>query len=263
MEQSLIADRYRLLDVIGIGGEARVFRARDLEAEADVAVRVSLRPDAKTNFASPVEFHPGWVKLLASGVDASCGPYQVFELLGGETLQEKVKQGRLDDGSWLAFIQQSLNAVEALHAAGWVHGDLNAENFMQENSTATWKLLELPFLGFAPPEDRSALFGAIHSLAPEQLQGRPADSRSDIYALGVLYYYAASGKFPHSGSTRQEVVISLLRFPPVPLREKDPARPGSVAEWVMRLLERDPQRRFPTIAEARRVLPSAPSDGRK
>jgi len=251
-EESLIAGRYRLLELLGAGGEAEVYRVRDERDHADVALRRPRQPQGEAGPVPALDFHPGWVRLLDSGFDPARGPFQVFELLQGETLRQAVQRGPLDDAAWKKFITQSLDAVAALHDAGWVHGDLNADNFFHAGTA--WKLLELPFLRLAPPGPRSTIFGSIHSLSPEQLQGQPADTRSDLYALGCLFYYAATGEFPQPGQTRQEVVIGILRFPPAPLLEKSPGRDPRLAGWVMGLLERDPQKRAASATEARRLL---------
>jgi serine/threonine protein kinase len=248
-EEPLIADRYQALELIGSGGEARVFRALDRQLNREVALRLPRHPGPPQKSPAPAEWHPGWVRLLEQAPD---GSYQIFELLEGETLRQKIGQAPLDEKCWLEFIRQSLDAVEALHAAGWIHGDLNAENFLHVKTS--WKLLELPFLRLAVPAHRSTLFGSIHTLAPEQMKNQAADARSDLYALGCLYYYAAAGEYPHAGSSSQEIAISLLRFSPVPLREKVPAISPQRSEWVMTLLQRDPQSRFPSIAAARRLL---------
>jgi serine/threonine protein kinase len=248
MENTLIDGRYLLLATIGTGGEARVFRARDPLMESDVALRLALRPGT---YAAPDQlpaFHDGWVQLLAAGNDPHYGAYQVFELLEGQTLSQLVRTGTLDPDEWRIFVEQSLNAVEALHDAGWIHGDLNADNFL--HSPSGWKLLELPFLRFNPPAGRSALFGSIHTLAPEQFDGQQPDSRSDLYSLGCLYYYAASGAWPHPGASAQEVAIHCLRFEPEPLGEKAQRLPASWSGWVMKLITREPNDRFPSAAAA-------------
>jgi serine/threonine protein kinase len=252
MENMLIDERYQLLAAIGSGGEARVFRARDTTIGNDVAVRLALRPGASAAWGQSPAFHDGWVRLLASGFDPQVGAYQVFELLEGGTLGQLIRSGPLDPNEWRIFVNQSLDAVEALHAAGWTHGDLNADNFFQ--AAFGWKLLELPFLRFDPPTGRSTLFGNIHTLAPEQIDGAQPDVRSDLYALGCLYYYAASGAYPHLGASSQEVAIHCLRFSPDPLGEKAPDLPARWSAWVMRLLAREPGHRFPSIAAARQLL---------
>ncbi len=198
------------------------------------------------------DFHDGWVQLLDAGTDPEFGAYQVFELLEGRTLRQVIESGPLDADEWHGFVSQSLDAVEALHVFNWVHGDLNADNFFL--AAAGWKLLELPFLRFDPPAGRSALFGSIHTLAPEQFDGKLPDARSDLYSLGCLYYYAASGAWPHPGVTSQEVAIHCLRFPPEPLGEKAPHLPAPWSAWVMNLLARTPDERFSSIAAARQLL---------
>jgi serine/threonine protein kinase len=252
METTLIDDRYELLAAIGSGGEARVFRARDTATQEEVAVRLALRPGASAPPEPPASFHDGWVRLLASGSDLQYGAYQVFELLEGQTLGQMIRSGPLDPADWRFLVDESLDAVEALHDAGWPHGDLNADNLFR--TASGWKVLELPFLRLDPPEGRSALFGSIHTLAPEQIDGARADVRSDLYSLGCLYYYAASGAFPHPGSNNQEVAIHCLRFAPDPLGEKAPGLPAPWSAWVMTLLAREPRDRFSSVAAARQLL---------
>lgn len=249
---SLIDQRYQLLAELGTGGEARVFRARDLVDEIDVAVRFPLAPVSLSIEISAPAHHDSWVRRLATGIDPQHGAYQVYELLEGKTLDQLLSSGPLSPRDWHGFVHQSLAAVEALHLAGWVHGDLNADNFFQ--STTGWKLLELPFFRFAPPVDRSAIFGSIYTISPEQFDGQRPDARSDLYSLGCLYYYAASGKFPHPGENTRQVAIHCLRFPAEPLREKAPTLPAAWSEWVMKLIALKPDDRFSTAAAARQLL---------
>jgi serine/threonine-protein kinase len=255
MENTLIDGRYLLHDALGSGGEARVFRATDTTTGENVAVRLALQPCAYSGPDQLPPFHNGWVRFLAMGADPLYGAYQVFELLEGRTLGQMVKSGPLDPDEWRLFVDQSLDAVEALHAIGWPHGDLNADNFFRTDSI--WKLLELPFLRLDPPEGHTALFGSIHTLAPEQIDGARPDVGSDLYALGCLYYYAASGAYPHPGANSAEVAIHCLRFAPDPLGEKAPGLPASWSDWVMTLLAREPGDRFPTVAAARQLLGDA------
>jgi serine/threonine protein kinase len=251
MQETLIDRRYLLLEAIGSGGEARVFRARDTATGDIVAARLALKPVTYAPQDS-VPIHPNWVRFFHWGVDPQQGAYQIFELLEGMTLDAMIKSGPLDSTAWRAFVEQSLGAVAALHDTGWIHGDLNAGNFFQ--SSSGWKLLELPFLRFDPPPDRTALFGSIHTLAPEQIDGAMADVRSDLYALGCLYYYAACGEFPHTGATSQEIAVQRLCFAPVDLAQKAPHLPAAWSAWVMPLLARSPADRYPSAAAARQLL---------
>jgi serine/threonine protein kinase len=260
MKDTLIANRYRLQEPLGSGGEARVFRARDETTGTLVALRLGLQPATHTSAAAPPAFHPGWVQLLDSGIDPKLGAYQILELLAGKTLGKTIESAPLDTAPWQLFVRQSLHAVDALHAAGWIHGDLNADNFLNPDSSRPhWKLLELPFLRFDAPAHRSPLFGSIHTLAPEQINGAPADARSDLYSLGCLYYYAAAGVYPQTGTNHQDIVIERLRFAPPPLREKAPQLPPFCCDWVMQLLQRDPRERPDSIAAAHHLLEVASS----
>jgi serine/threonine protein kinase len=257
-EATLFDGRYELLESLASGGEAEVQRALDAQTGDEVAIRLArpehpLSPPAQP--ATLPDFHPGWVRHFRSGRDAHRGPYQVFELLRGETFAQCVADGPLDPASWLAFARESLAAVAALHAAGWTHGDLNAANFIRLHAPPhAWKLLELPFLHLNPAQPHTSMFGSIHTLAPEQLEGRAAGPASDVYALGCLYYKAAAGEFPHHGGTSAEIAIDRLRFPASPLGAKTPAFPAAWTGWVMPLLEREPQKRPDAATAARQLL---------
>lgn len=248
-----IASRYRLLENIGSGGEARVFRAHDLVAGMDVAVRLPPPGEAHGTIHEIPTYHPGWVRLLDRGTDREHGPYTVFELLRGKTLGALVRHRPFLPDAWLEFVRQSLEAIEALHHAGWVHGDLNADNFLLD-AGVKWKLLDLPFQHAEPVKNRSPLFGSIYTLAPEQFGGQMAALRSDIYALGCLYYYAACGRYPHADGNEAEIAVGRLRFPAEPLHERAPSLSRTMASWVMRLLEREPDDRPASASEAWRLL---------
>jgi serine/threonine protein kinase len=252
MENTSIDKRYRLVAPIGAGGEARVFRAHDSTTNTDVALRLAPGSTQMVFTHAVPAHHDRWVKFLDSGSDPQYGFYQTFELLEGRTLRQVIQSAPLEVGDWRFLVDQSLDAVEVLHDAGWVHGDLNADNLFHTDSG--WKLLELPFVRLAPQARRSALFGSIYTLAPEQIDGAIATVASDIYALGCLYYFAASGAYPHPGASSTEVAIHCLRFPPDPLDNKARDLSPIMTDWVMHLLQRDAVARPATIAAARHLL---------
>jgi serine/threonine protein kinase len=254
MNDTLIHERYLLLEAIGTGGEAQVFRALDNATSRQVALRLDQQSRGETSLPeAPPELYPGWVRLLDQGIDATHGAYQVFEFFDGPTLSQAVRRSPLGREEWQQFVTQSLRAVEALHQAGWVHGDLNGDNFILAGD-AQWKLIELPFHSPPPPADRTPAFGSIHTLAPEQLDGAPPDARSDYYSLGCLYYFAATGTYPHVGENSRQIAIERLRFPAEPLGGKARHLPASWCEWVMELLERDPQNRPASPSAAYHLL---------
>jgi serine/threonine protein kinase len=242
MDATIIDGRYLLLNPLGSGGEAQVFRARDNTDESDVALRLSINPGSACSAAEPPAHHDGWVRLLGVGNDSVFGAYQIFELLAGWTLAELIKVGTLNTEDWRKLVWQTLDALDDLHAGGWIHGDLNADNLFE--TAAGWKLLELPFHRFSPPENRSAVYGSIHTIAPEQIDRAPASVQTDLYSMACLYYYAASGSYPHPGANSREIAIHCLRFPPEPLAQKAPQLPAAWCEWIMGLLARDPAQRL-------------------
>lgn len=251
----IVAQHYEIGERLGTGGEAHVFRARHRPTGTEVALRLT-PPNVAGEMRSmrqPPEQFPGWVRLLDHGIDPAHGVYSVFELLRGETLGAMLARGVLPAQEWHRFVRESLDAVDALHRAGWVHGDLNADNFLLHEGS-TWKLLDLPFHDTTPAEMRSPLFGSIYTMAPEQFAARAPDVRSDLYALGCLYYAAAAGAFPHAGGTEADIAIGRLRFPPEPLEARSAALTSNEAGWVMRLLAIDPVERPADVGTARQLL---------
>jgi serine/threonine protein kinase len=252
----IIAGRYELGEQLGQGGEAQVYRARDVVLDQEVALRLSPIHgvgETPTSLRPPPTQHPGWVRLLEHGIDQAHGVFTVFELLRGETLGALVARGPLPARAWHQFVRESLDAVGALHEAGWVHGDLNADNFLLHDGT-TWKLLELPFHQPGPPDKRSPFFGSIYTMAPEQFAGRASNARSDLYALGCLYYAAASGVYPHAGGSEVEIAVGRLRFPATPLHGLARFLTGGESAWVMQLLATNSADRPSDVAAARQLL---------
>jgi len=252
MENTLIDGRYLLFAAIGAGGEARVYRARDQRTGIDVALRLPIQPRIQTAPIDPPGQHEHWVHLLASGSDPQQGAYNVFELLEGRTLAQVIESKPLSPADWRVFVEHSMAAVKMLHTLNWIHGDINADNFFQ--TSAGWKLLELPFLRLPPPPGRSTMFGSIFTLAPEQIDGAKPSVQTDIYALGCLYYYAACGDYPFTGSSTVEVALNIRAGGAPGLRGKAPALPGAWIDWVMKMISPQIKDRFSSLAAARQLL---------
>jgi serine/threonine protein kinase len=251
-----VAGRYEILGPLGAGGEAHVFRARDLILETEVALRLVAAPvEDLSRPPLPVSPDPAWVRLLDRGLDPAHGAYAAFELLRGETLGALAARGPLPPDEVRFFAHRALDAVGALHAAGWIHGDLNADNFLLHRGR-TWKLLELPFHRLSA-RATSPLFGSIYTLSPEQIDGHRADVRSDLFALGCLIYFAAAGVYPHGAGSEADIAVGRLRFPATPLRDLAPGLPARFAQAIMPLLARDPADRPENVPAACALLRSA------
>ena len=162
--------------------------------------------------------------------------------------------GPFGPNDWRSFVDQSLDAVEALHEAGWIHGDLNADNFFRADSG--WKLLELPFSRFDPPEGALRDFGSIHTLAPEQIDGAQPDVRSDLYALGSSIISPPGGQIAPWPANRREIAIDRLRFRPI-CAGKRPDCPGRGSLGDEPDTRPSPSTAFPLAATARQLLAEA------
>ncbi|MDQ2978086.1 MAG: serine/threonine-protein kinase, partial [Acidobacteriota bacterium] len=255
---------YEILSPIGAGGMGEVYRARDTRLEREVAVKVlahslSKDLDALARFEREAKSvaalsHPGILGLFDVGRDKDIS-YAVTELLDGETLRERLAGGRLPVRTALDYARQISDALAAAHGRGIVHRDLKPENVIVTGEGRT-KILDFGiarrlFEAGSPDEPTLAgptrpgtLFGTPSYMAPEQLRGRPADARSDIFAAGVLLLEMLSGKHPFRRDSEAETMAAILNEDPTELA--DPARPlaPALVRLIARCLEKSPEKRF-------------------
>ncbi|HXM78152.1 MAG TPA: serine/threonine-protein kinase, partial [Thermoanaerobaculia bacterium] len=260
---------YEILSPIGAGGMGEVYRARDTRLEREVAIKVlahSLSKDleALARFEREAKSvaalsHPGILGLYDVGRDKDVS-YAVTELLDGETLRERLAAGRLPVRTALDYARQIAEALAAAHARGIVHRDLKPENVIVTGEGRT-KILDF---GIArrlfeegSPDDPTlaarttpgTLFGTPSYMSPEQLRGRPADARSDIFAAGVLLLEMLSGKHPFRRDSEAETMAAILNEDPTELA--DPTRPlaPALVRLIARCLEKSPEKRFQSASD--------------
>ncbi|MEV1158024.1 serine/threonine-protein kinase [Micromonospora chokoriensis] len=263
----LLARRYRLLDQIGAGGMSVIWRARDEVLDRLVALKVlapSLAADARFRGmvreearAAAQLVHPHLTSVHDYGEtvdpDGSITSFVVMELLDGEELELRLTEGPLP---WAEAVQVGAQVAEALAAAhrlGIVHRDITPANVMM---TATGvKVLDFGIatrIG-APDEDEDGeTFGTPAYVAPERLDGAPAQPSTDVYSLGVLLYEALTGRVPYPADTWEQLSAALADGPPPTLAEL-PELPPPVARICLRSLARDPADR-PTARQVATVL---------
>ena len=255
---------YEILSPIGAGGMGEVYRARDTRLEREVAVKVlahslSKDLDALARFEREAKSvaalsHPGILGLFDVGRDKDIS-YAVTELLDGETLRERLVAGRLPVRTALDYARQISDALAAAHGRGIVHRDLKPENVIVTGEGRT-KILDFGIARrlfeagspdeptLAEPTRPGTLFGTPSYMSPEQLRGRPADARSDIFAAGVLLLEMLSGKHPFRRDSEAETMTAILNEDPTGLA--DPARPlaPALVRLIARCLEKSPEKRF-------------------
>ena len=258
---------YEVLGTLGSGGMSEVYRARDSRLQRDVAIKVvgeSLAGDA--GFLSRLEQearlagslnHPNILAVHDIGVHEGM-PYVVTELLQGETLRERMARGPVPLGQALEWAGQIAHALAAAHGLGIVHRDLKPENVFLTR-TGQLKLLDFgiakatahvteargmldPTMSPAGSATRTgAVLGTPGYMSPEQVRGEHVDSRSDIFALGIILHELLSGQRVFKSGSIVESGYSILHDEPAPLPASVP--PG-VAQVVQRCLAKDPEQRF-------------------
>ena len=271
----VIAGRYVLREILGAGGMGVVYRAVDLEHGDDVALKIlrrrhSSNAGATQRFLAEAEVggrvrHPNVVAVHDSGTAADGAPFLVMELVRGQLLDKLVERaGELPLQRVAAIVGQLLAGLEALHAAGLVHGDVKTGNILVapcEDGDAV-KLIDLG-LARAPDSADAAparmASGTPEYMAPEVIRGEPAQPVSDLYAAGTVLYQLLTGATPFEGGTSREILRRHLDDEVVPpsLRCPDRGIPLALERAVMSALAKDPAARYPTARAFAEALAAA------
>lgn len=274
----MLAERYELEALIGVGGMAKVFRATDRRTGAVVAVK-RLRvdagiPDARDRFAREVRLldqidHPHCVRLLDHGVDGDV-PFAVLELLIGADLRDAMR-GPLPPSQVIALTRQLIEALSELHARDIIHRDVKPENLMLTRDANGRDRLVLVDFGAALPVGpgyegpcvkRTAagfVLGTPVAIPPEQLQGAAVGVQTDLYAVGALMFELLTGEMPFTGDPAEILREKMQgRHPKLP-----PCAPKSLAMLVHSLMHPDPSLRLASVRATLRALAFADIDLRR
>nr|WP_240742119.1 serine/threonine-protein kinase [Micromonospora zingiberis] len=263
----LLATRYRLIDQIGAGGMSVIWRAHDEVLDRMVALKVlapSLAADARFRDmvreearAAAQLVHPHVTSVHDYGEtvspDGTITSFVVMELLSGEELECRLTEGPLPWPEAVEIAAQVADALAAAHRLGIVHRDVTTANVMMTQVGA--KVLDFGIatrIG-APDEDEDgATFGTPAYVAPERLDGAPAQPATDVYSLGVLLHETLTGRVPYPAETWEELSAALADRSPPTLTEV-PELPPAVAQICLRCLSRDPADR-PTARQVATAL---------
>ena len=275
---------YEIVAGLGAGGMGEVYRARDTRLDRSVAIKIlpshlSCNSEVKSRFEREARTlssvtHPHICHLYDVGSQAGV-EFLVMELLEGETLASRLQKGPLPLQDLLKIGVQIADALAKAHRLGIIHRDLKPANIMLTKSGA--KLMDF---GLAKPSTVGAaitssssgaatatlqspatpistvgmVVGTIQYMSPEQIEGKEADARSDIFALGAVLYEMATGHRAFAGKSHLSVVSAILHQEPVPLTSVQPASPSSLDYVVRTCLAKDPDERFQTAHDVKLQL---------
>jgi eukaryotic-like serine/threonine-protein kinase len=265
VEDMVFGRRYRVIERIGTGGMADVYKAVDETLGRTVAVKVMHAryaddPDFVQRFrheasAAANLSHPAIVNIYDYGVEGGTY-YIVMELVRGTDLKAVVKQrGAIDPTSVADYGAQVASALSAAHGYGIIHRDIKPQNIVLMPE-GTIKVMDF---GIARAVDSDAtqtgtVMGTAQYVSPEQAQGRKLGPESDLYSLGVVLYELATGRLPFEGDTPVSVALKHVNDEPVPPRQVNPQIPPALEAVILKAMQKDPSRRYRSAEEMREDL---------
>ncbi|HTZ95639.1 MAG TPA: protein kinase [Terriglobales bacterium] len=263
---------YEIQSSIGAGGMGEVYRARDPRLGRDVAIKIlpssfSSDRDRLQRFeqearAAAALNHPNILAIFDIGSENGA-PYVVSELLEGETLRDRLRTGPLNPRRAIEFSLQILRGLAAAHEKGITHRDLKPENVFLTNDGRV-KILDFGLAKLTHPETASnsgeaptmqvatepgLVMGTVGYMSPEQVRGKTADARSDLFAFGAILYEMLSGKRAFHGETPADTMSAILKEDPPQFSETGRNVPPGLERIVNHCLEKNPAQRFQSASD--------------
>jgi len=264
---------YKILASLGAGGMGEVYRALDTRLGRDVAIKVlsshlAATPEVRARFEREARTisqlnHPHICTLYDVGHQDGID-YLVMELLEGQTLAHRLGKSPLPVAEVLSLGAQIAEALDRAHRAGVVHRDLKPGNVMltksgaklmdfglaraQASGPVTGTMTESPTVS-RPLTAEGTIVGTFQYMAPEQLEGKEADARSDLWALGCVLYEMATGARAFEGESQASLIAAILKETPRSITELQPLAPPALERVVRRCLEKDPDARFQNASD--------------
>jgi serine/threonine protein kinase len=268
---------YCIETLIGAGGMGEVYRAHDTRLNRDVAIKVL--PSSFTDDRERMTRFEREARLLAAlnhpGIGAIHGLEEsdnvralVLELIEGETLSDRLHRGPLTPAQAVDIAIQIAEALDHAHRRGVTHRDLKPSNIMLtaagvkifDFGLGQWARPLIASAGRLVPTDgaglttRGTIFGTLHYMAPEQVEGKPVDARTDLFAFGVVFYEMLAGRKAFDADTPVGIAGAILHTQPSPLAIVQPATPPALEHIVSTCLAKDPDQRWQSAGDVARQL---------
>ena len=253
--------RYELLELIGVGGMADIYKARDITEDRVVAVKI-----LKNEFVGSEDFirrfrneskaiallsHPNIVKIYDVGFTDKL-QFIVMEYIDGITLTEYIsKQGVLKWKDVVHFTMQILKALQHAHDRGIVHRDIKPQNVMLL-SDGTIKVMDFGIARFNRETDKTMsekAIGSVHYISPEQARGDVTDERSDIYSIGIMMYEMLAGKKPFDGDSPVAIALMHMQSNAKKMSDINKSIPEGLEEITEKAMQKEPSKRYQTAGE--------------
>ncbi|HCL01977.1 MAG TPA: Stk1 family PASTA domain-containing Ser/Thr kinase, partial [Lachnoclostridium phytofermentans] len=254
-----ISDRYEIVDRVGSGGMADVYKAKCHRLNRYVAIKI-LKPEYSSDKNFVTKFrgeaqsvaglsHPNIVNVYDVGDDDGLY-YIVMELVEGITLKKFIeRKGKLEVKEAVGIAIQIAQGMEAAHDNHIIHRDIKPQNIIISRDGK----VKVTDFGIAKAASTNTVtqnaIGSVHYLSPEQARGGYSDERSDIYSLGVTMYEMLSGEVPFAGDNTVSVALLHIQGEATPLRELNPDVPVSVEKIVQKCMQKKPERRYLSASE--------------
>jgi serine/threonine protein kinase len=272
LQPSTRLGRYEIVSSIGAGGMGEVYRARDTRLDRTVAIKVlpehlSRNPQSRERFEREAKAisslsHPHICPLYDVGQQGGI-EYLVMEFLEGETLAHRLKKGLLPPDQVLQYAVQITDALDTAHRHGVIHRDLKPGNIMLTKAGA--KLLDFGLAKMrtaeavagmtalptqtAPLTGEGAILGTLQYMAPEQLEGKEADARTDIFALGAVIYEMATARKAFAGKSQASLISAIMSSEPPSIATPQSMTPPALDHAVRTCLAKDPDARWQTASD--------------
>jgi serine/threonine-protein kinase len=265
---------YEILSAIGAGGMGEVYKARDTRLDRIVAIKVlpahlADRAELRERFEREAKTiaslnHPHICTLFDTGHQDDID-FLVMEYLEGETLAQRLVKGSLPLEQVLQFSIEIADALDKAHRKGVTHRDLKPGNIMltksgtklldfglaklkQEVAPANVPLSELPTAN-DPLTAQGTIVGTLQYMAPEQLEGKEVDARTDIFAFGAVVYEMATGKRAFEGKSQASLLVAILERDPLPMSSLQPMTPPALDRVVKKSLAKEPEKRWQAASD--------------
>ena len=262
---------YDIQSLLGAGGMGEVYRARDARLDRIVAIKVlptscSADPERLQRFiqearAAAALNHPNILSIFDIGEEHGA-PYIVSELLQGQTLRERMRNGPIPSRKAVDYALQAARGLAAAHEKGIVHRDLKPENLFLTDDERV-KILDFGLAKLTRPENDAGadaptvqvntepgqIMGTVGYMSPEQVRGKPADHRSDIFAFGSILYEMLSGQRAFRGESAADTMSAILKEEPAELSETTRNVPPALERMVRHCLEKNPAHRFQSAGD--------------